>query len=119
MPGLHQPLAVPTIHQSLFVDVCQPDDDRLPATAAVDLEFVIVHARRERKKAADGPGSTASACSPFLIQPGADFSYGLVICRRTAPANGTQDEAEPVTMTLKEWGVLVSRELGRRRVRRR
>src|ERR1700681_4951370 len=42
-PGLNQPLTVLTIDQSLIVNICQPDDDRLPATAAVDLDFVGLH----------------------------------------------------------------------------
>jgi hypothetical protein len=42
-PELNHPLAGHTIDQPLIEDFCQPYDDRLPATAAVDLDFVVVH----------------------------------------------------------------------------
>jgi hypothetical protein len=58
VPGLPRALTVRTIHESLAVDVCQPDDHRLPASAAVYPDFVVVHSRRGGKNPADGRTST-------------------------------------------------------------
>jgi hypothetical protein len=62
IPGLNHPLTVRTFNPSLIVDVFEPHDHRLPATAAVDLDLVVVHARRRRKNAADGLGSFSLFC---------------------------------------------------------